>query len=135
MFFQCPHMEIEIVFQGPFPKSSLGQKHTTIKFEFYTIKEGVMKEKELTADETLLSGQNVTRRRSLSAQYVMYSGVEIPDMGRITNKEVILVYRKELMKISRIGEFMGIWQFHQACEVLKSGWFHLSIGYKSKYQK
>ena len=49
----------------------------------------------------------------------MYSGVEIPDMGRITNKEVIIVYRKELMKISRIGEFMGIWQFHQACEVLK----------------
>ena len=59
------------------------------------------------------------RRNSLCTQYVMYSRVDIQGMGRITRKEVREVYRKELLNISRVGEFMGIWQFHQACEVLK----------------
>ena len=59
------------------------------------------------------------RRNSLCTQYVMYSGVDIQGMGRITRKEVREVYRKELLNISKVGEFMGIWQFHQACEVLK----------------
>ena len=49
---------------------------------------------------------------------VMYLGVDIQGMGRITRKEIKEVYRKELLKISRVGEFMGIWQFQQACQIL-----------------
>ena len=57
------------------------------------IKEGIVKEIQLTTDENLSRGQNITRSRSLSAQYVMYSGVEIQGLGRVMNKEVNLVYR------------------------------------------
>ena len=93
------------------------QHHCEIRARI--VKEGIENETELTTDAALTRGQNIVRRNSLCTQYVMYSGVDIQGMGRITRKEVREVYRKELLNISRVGEFMGIWQFHQACEVLK----------------
>ena len=77
-------------------------------------KQGIVNEVKLTSNANLTRGLTVMRRNSLSTQYVMYSDVDVQGMGRVTRKVVLQVYRKELMKIWKVGEFMGIWQFHQA---------------------
>ena len=93
------------------------QHHCEIRARI--VKEGIEKEAELTTNQAMTRGKNLVMRNSLCGQYVMYSAVDIQGMGRITRKEVKEAYRKELLKISRVGKFMGIWQFHQACQVLK----------------
>ena len=54
----------------------------------------------------------------LVSQYCLYSGSLVP-CNRLTHESICTTYENELMTIRRDGSYMGIWQFHQAANVLR----------------
>ena len=79
-----------------------------------------MKNEDLfTSDDILSRGEKSIRRNSVSVQYVMYSGIDSQSTGRVLPTEVREIYQRELLNLTKLGKYMGIWQFHQCAEVLQ----------------
>ena len=57
----------------------------------------------------------------------MYLGVDIQGMGRVTEREVTEVYRKELMKISNVGKFMGICKSIKHAKSSEDPWVQFTL--------
>ena len=80
---------------------------------------GVKNENYFTSNDILSRGEKSFRRNSISVQYVMYSGIDSTNTGRVLHPEVVEIYQKELLNLRNLGTYMGIWQFHQCEDVLQ----------------
>ena len=55
----------------------------------------------------------------MAIHYIMYSGVNYEGPRNVTEEEITKIYQQELFNIRKPGQYMRIWQFHQAAEVLQ----------------
>ena len=73
----------------------------------------------LDDDYLSLGSRHLNRREKRPAVYCMYSGDREVMNLRLNPRTIKNVYHKDVVKISRDGAYMGIWQFHQGAEVVK----------------
>lgn len=76
--------------------------------------------KELYLDDNYLARglSHTFRRNNIAERYCTYSSSYRPNI-RFTKDNIRNMYEQEVMKLPKHGEFCGIWQFHQAANVLK----------------
>ena len=76
---------------------------------------------ELYLDSEFLSQglDNYDRKIDRCNMYCLYSGDNSVTSLRLDSSSIRKVYENDVMRIARCGGYMGIWQFHQAAQVIK----------------
>ena len=103
-----------------------GTEERHVKIHVRIVFEAVLNEKlHLSNDYLSLGIQNrVSLRPNLRSssstivtRYCLYSGDDSITGLRLNEKEIQHVYRQDVLRISKVYNYTGIWQFHQAAEI------------------